>query len=311
MSTALNKLIPLSFHPMGLKDVLILFAAIHIVIIALITPPTPSWKLVRAGIAAPLAAGLFLYFGLYPIQKCYEDQWGTGCITLYQACHAFELLLFFPAEDYCYRVLPQPALNMQLPSEALRVISDPRSTPEKRGYVWKAETVPAPWTWEKFWWAHSLWWSMRGIGWSFSPTLPAQSLKDPYIPGSSRKRFVYTRCRRYLFNWIITDLLRAFMNLSSASEFFGGRPGSTTYASLSQFQRAIYSICVVSRVALGMDRSHIPTGVIMVTLGGMFGWETELCSPYGWTPLFGGITDIWKYPGLSQMWSRVSLPEVK
>lgn len=35
------------------------------------------------------------------------------------------------------------------------------------------------------------------------------------------------------------------------------------------------------------------------------GWEGEMWSPWGWPPLFGNFKELWRYPGLSTMWSRV------
>lgn len=296
---------PLKTHPLGAIDFLAFVSGMYIVVLALLAPPTPAWRLFRAAAAAPFASLFFCYVAVYAKAKCYEDQWGTILFATWWTVHAFELLVFFPAEEYCYRVTPRPRTPATSPGPEDRGSNCPTLITTD-GAGWSIEPVPQPWTWAKFWWAHSLWWSMRGIGWNFAPALPPSFRKPPYSPGSSRRQFVYARLRRYALNWILTDLLRSFANLSSASAFYSGKPGAPTYADLTQLQRGIYSTCMVLRIAFGMDRTHIPFGVVMVTLGGIMGWETELCSPWGWPPLFAPLSDTWKHPGLSRMWSRVS-----
>lgn len=303
--TLLGDIFPLQFHPAGLSDILLVFGAIYLVIISLVAPPTPTWRLVRAGFVAPIASAAFFYVGFYPILKCYADQWGTVVMTTYYAIHAFELLVFFPAEEYSYRVLPRTPTATPS-AEATTAIKRPVTALETTATEWYIEPVPESWTWKRFWWASSLFWGMRGIGWNSPPPLPSSSLNPPYTPGSSRKRFVWVRLREYIIGWIVMDLTRSYMNLSAASAFFSGRPGSPNYSDLTQVQRAIYSVCVVVRIVLGMERPHVACGMIFVTVGGVMGWETETCSPWGWPPLFGGFQVLWNSPGLSQMWSKVS-----
>lgn len=303
----LSEHLPFEFHPAGLPDVLLAFAAIYLVILSLVTPPTPTWRLVRAGIVTPIASFAFFYFGFYPSFQNYTDQWGTPVLTFYAIIHTFELLVFFPAEEYSYRVLPRSPTAVKLSPKADATPNGSASTSKGLGTEWYIEAVPAPWTWKKFWWASSLFWGMRGIGWNFAPPLPSSSLRPPFTPGSSRKRYVWVRLGEYIIGWILLDLVRSYMNLSSGAAFFSGRPGSPDYTDLTRLQRAIYSICVVTRIVLGMERSHVACGIIFVTIGGIMGWETETCSPWGWPPLFGGFQELWRHPGLSQMWSRVSL----
>lgn len=311
---ALSRVLPLQFHPVGPADVLAAFACIYLVVLSLVAPPTPTWRLIRAGIVTPVVSVGFAYFGFFPVFGSYEEQWGTLVITAYCIIHTLEMLVFFPAEEYSYRVRPRSPAKVVLPPKTAAAI---RGNEQTNGHAtvsksykaeWVVEAVPAPWTWEKFWWANSLFWNMRGIGWNFAPPLPSSSLKPPYTPGSSRRQFVWTRLRTYVIQWIILDMIRSWMNLSPAAAFFSGRPGAPNYSELTQVQRAIYSVCVVTRIVLGMDRSHIPCGIVFVTIGGVMGWDTEICSPWGWPPLFGSFGEVWRHPGLSQMWSRVRNP---
>ncbi len=64
-------------HPNSPTDIAIALASKYLVILSLLTPPTPFYKLLRAGIVAPLVIAGFAYSAYWPIQKDYEDVWGT------------------------------------------------------------------------------------------------------------------------------------------------------------------------------------------------------------------------------------------
>lgn len=101
--------------------------------------------------------------------------------------------------------------------------------------------------------------------------------------------------------------MRSLMNLTSARAFFHPNP-TLTYADLTLGQKAIYSIMVVTRTWYGLNLPHVLAALLCVGIAGLMGWEGEMWSPWGWPPLFGNFTELWRYPGLSTMWSRVSNP---
>lgn len=178
------------------------------------------------------------------------------------------------------------------------------STPTERQLL--PEPVPPSFTLAKFYWALSLIWSYRGIGWNFTCPLPHSSRVHPFLRSSSRREYLKVRLWNFLLLWISWDAFRSFMNLSSASTYFGGGPIAPPYSSLTTWQRAVYSICVSARIVIDIQKSHTAMSLICVALGGVMGWESESWSPWGWPPLFGSFAEVWKYPGLATMWSRVS-----
>ena len=170
------------------------------------------------------------------------------------------------------------------------------------------EPVPAPWTMAKFGWALSLWWSLRGIGWNYCCPLPNSSRRHPFTVTSSRRSYIIYRLRYYILGWIVWDLTRSYMNCSTAAPYFNGLPGvAPTYESLSQWQRGVYSLCVVCRIVFGCEKTHTGLSMILVAIGGAMGWDNEIFSPWGWPPLFGTLSEVWKNPGLAITWSKVSL----
>lgn len=168
-----------------------------------------------------------------------------------------------------------------------------------------AEPVPPPWSLARFYWAWSLVWTHRGLGWNFSPPLVPAADHPPFRRGSSRKHFVIRQLRDFFINLLLIDIIRTYMNNDpSASAFFSLH--QPHYSDLTQWQRAVFSTCVALRVCLGMNKSYFISSIFMVSLGEHMGWEGEMWSTWGWPPLYGTLRDIWVYPGLSVAWSRVS-----
>ena len=297
-------------------DTIFGFALMYLVVFALVTPPTPGWKFVRAGIVAPFVTAGFIWMPVYRLVKDWTDQWGTIVLFTFFAIRTLELLVFFPAEENVYRVVPtKEGVTITLPPKVPAELNGnghgpaPKTNKTRtatRPETMTAEPVPPPWTFAKFCWANSLWWSWRGIGWNYASPLPNSSLQSPFTRNSTRTSYITHRVSEFIFKMTILDFVRAWMNCSSASAFFSGRPGSPTYVDLTQVQRAVYSMTQAIRTVTGMEISHIPVSIGMVAMGGMMGWEGELWSTWGWPPLFGTFGDVWRSPGLSQMWSKVS-----
>ncbi|KAK4687149.1 hypothetical protein P7C73_g2972, partial [Tremellales sp. Uapishka_1] len=295
----------ISRHPFTGFDVSYALLSVLLVALALTSPCTPGWKLVRAGLVAPVAASGFLIFAYTTICKDEADTWGsTGFITFF-GIRTFELLIFFPAEENAYRMIPKGNTARRREKE--------KEGPNPNGHTHLniplppsllAEPIPAPFTLEKFYWSLSLFLSFRGIGWNYCPVLPTASLDDPFSRTSSRWSFVLDRTGHYLLGWLMHDLTRSYMNLSAASVFFEGTALAPRYDTLTLTQKAIYSMCVCTRVWFSLQITFVAAGIICVIMGGAFGWETEFWTPWGWPPLFGGLGDIWRHPGLSTMWSR-------
>lgn len=197
-----------------------------------------------------------------------------------------ELLVFYPPEEGMYRILP------------IRVRTGASDT-----ITFAPEPVPEGWTTAKLAWAASLWWSWRGIGWNYSPPLSPSQLESPYAPGSSRRDYLVRRGLYFLLVHVADDIASSFMRLGAPAYFLDGL---VPYSSLSQFQRGLYSLATVERVWYSLELSHVLLSLVFVAAGGFFGLEGEIFSPWGWPPLFGSIANMWEYPGLAFMWSKVS-----
>lgn len=222
-----------------------------------------------------------------------------------------ELLVFFPAEENLYRLKPSKRFELKhTPSatsdEHTNGLSNGHTTTTSKADL-VAEPLPPPWTMAKFWWASSLWWSWRGIGWNYTCSLPTTSRSHPFSHSSSRLAYIRRRLTFYILGWFLHDLTRSFMNVGPYSSFFGGHQGAPNYNDLSVGQKALFSICVVTRIVTGMEESSVACGLIFVSIGGVMGWEGEFWSPWGWPPIYGSLADLWRHPGLSSMWSRVSI----
>jgi len=262
----------------------------------------------------------FLYIAWVPIPKDYEDLWGTSMLFVFFALKTLEMLVFFPPEESCHRVRPVlVAVRLGVPTTLEpqnaqingRVRDSPKSTSgkangQKDRLELVSEPVPPPWTMAKFYWASSLWWSWRGIGWNFAPPLSPSRRNHPFLPSSSRKAFLISQLTYFGFGLVLQDIVRSFMNCSSSSPFFAGRQGiAPPYSSLTVQQKALYSTCVVVRIVTAMEESWVEVACIFVAIGGIMGWEGEIWEPWGWPPLYGSLGDVWKHPGLSTAWSRV------
>lgn len=200
-----------------------------------------------------------------------------------------ETMIVYPAEETVYRVRPA------------------KSPGSKARYT--AEPIPLPWTWSKFDWSLSLFWSWRGIGWNYAAPLPPHlSRFQPLTSTITRKSFLLRQTLQFILEQLISDTIRSYMNLSHAATFWSRSPAnpSVLYAGLSIWDRAINSTCIVLRIWLNVNKYYILGSIACVTIGGILGLEGELWSPWGWPRLFGGLWEIWRYPGLSHMWSKVS-----
>jgi hypothetical protein len=210
---------------------------------------------------------------------------------------SLELLVCFPPEENVYRLRE---------ARKDRLTPEPKFTPNKSIDL-LPEPIPEPFTLAKLYWALSLSWSWRGIGWNYSCPLPESSRVHPFTRTSTRRSFIITRIKRSLGVWFCWDLFRTLTNLTPASTYLSGTPGfAPPYSSLSTIERAIFSFIVSTRIIIDTERSYCMASVLLVGIGGCMGWEGEIWSPWGWPPLFGSIGQIWKSPGLATMWSKVS-----
>ena len=280
----------------------------------LTTPLTPGWRLIRGAIFAPLSASVFLYIILFIAHNDFVDQWGVPILMFWFAFQCLSFLLFWPPEEHVYRLRPAPKVESLKISEGKLVNGF-----KANGHAPSAheahtsppvdllpEPIPPPWTWAKFCWATSLWWSWRCIGWSNSCILPPSARRHPYTRQSSRKDYLVERFKFFIITWLARDFVRAYVVFSRVAPFFQDMPGAKPYVEMNTLERAHVSLVVVAWVWLSMEKSHVPASMLCVGLGGIFGWEGEIWEPWGWPPLFGGLGDFWTYPSLSHAWSRVS-----
>jgi hypothetical protein len=271
----------------------ILFGNAAICILSLLPPPTPTWKVFRVGMMTPLILYGFYYLGYLTRPKDWEDSWGSTLFMTSWGIRALELLVFFPAEENVYRLQRTTNINSQNSKD------DPAETIIR-------EPIPPPWTLEKLYWSASLWYSLRGIGWNYDCSLPSTSLQYPYSPTTPRKDYLISRVKHYILAILLHDTARSYMNLSPAHSFFTRLSNSPTYTQLGQIQRAVYSIALATRIWFSLEKTHVVMCLVFVSVGGVMRWEGEFWEPWGWPPMFGGLRDIWRYPGLSHMWSKVS-----
>ncbi|KAL7422971.1 hypothetical protein Q5752_002269 [Cryptotrichosporon argae] len=286
-------------RPARLLDVVAGFALPTITALLLVPGPCTSTYLLRRA-AAPLVIGAWAYLAWVPLQLSTEDRWGVSVLAISLMMRTLELLVFFPPEGHVYRVQPAPP-PAPPPAPASQAVPDQLA---HAGATTVAEPVPPPYTLAKFWWALSLWWSFRGIGWNYSPSLPTSSLREPYLPTSSRRAYLLTRAWHLARAWAILDLVRLYQ-LRLDPAFFIGTPGAPpAYAALGVLHRAAYSVAVAARVWFSLEQPHVACSILLVGLGALTGWTGEWCEPRGWPPMFGGLRDLWRHPGLGYMWSR-------
>jgi hypothetical protein len=295
---------PAQFEPLQARDIVLFLASHGIAVFGLVTPATPGWKLFRAAICAPLASLGSVYWAYYTTFDSYMDQCGSITICAFFVILALQFFVFYPAEDYCFRVRPKASIKSTLPPKTAAALNH-ESPKESSGVQLEAEPIPPPWSWEKLCWASSLWWSWRGVGWNFSPPLPPAASSPPFLRTSTRTQWLVNRLVHYTLMMLIYDAFRAYMNCDPTARLFFTHH-TPTYAGLTQWQRAAYSTAAAFRLFLNMERTYVPTSIVFVGLGGLLGWDSEYFAPWGWPPLFAGLADVWKYPGLSVAWSRVS-----
>ncbi|WVR08190.1 hypothetical protein IAU60_005236 [Kwoniella sp. DSM 27419] len=266
--------------------------------LVLLSPCTPGWKAIRAGIISPVILVIYGWIILCTCDESNFETWGVSILLAGFCMRVLEYLVFFPPEEHCHRIVPQSQLRPASKGHAKHSTST-----DTDPFV--PEPVPPPFTWAKFCWAASLWWSYRGIGWNTVCPLPSSSLQRPYTRSSGRLSFLARQTVNWVVFYLIDDLCKASMYLSSASAFFTEAQGiAPPYTSLSQLERAWYSTMVAVDVWFGLLKSHIVVGCLCVAFGGLMGWESEMFAPWGWPPLFGSLSELWKHPGLSTMWSR-------
>lgn len=196
----------------------------------------------------------------------------------------------FVPETHVFRLPPQESTPI------LKHIGDPDDPTLVR------EAVPPPFTLAKALWALSLFSSWRGIGWNFTVPLSIAARQHPYKGTSSRRHFVFTRAAMLPLLYFVNDASRTFMKYR-ASHFFSGQ---TAYDDLTLGETITYSLAVVARVWWILQSAVVPLSIACVLVGGYMGWESEFWAPWGWPPTFGSISELWMYPGLSTLWSRVS-----
>lgn len=217
---------------------------------------------------------------------------------------ALELLVFFPAEENVFRIKTR---ERRLEHKGNEANGKPNQSAEPELV---SEPIPEPFTFAKFCWGMSLVWSWRGIGWNYCCPLPYSAQRHPFTRTSSRREYVKLRLINTLLLWISWDVFRTITNLSPIAHFLSPRDGfspAPAYRDWSILEKAICSIIIPARIVIDTEKTHLMMSVIFVSIGGYMGWEGEIWSPYGWPPLFGSFGDIFRYPGLATMWSRVSV----
>ena len=292
-------------HLLGLNDILLFWFNFFLVCIVLTSPPTAGWKLVRAGVV-PLMGSIYFYLSNSVIQVDFPDTWGFAVLMIGYLMNSAILLVFLPPEETVYRIRPR---SLVFPSPSRDNPRGKSSDSNGAGDELVPEPVPPAWSWRKFCWVCSLWWSFRGIGWNYCCPLPQSSLSPPFSRTSSRRSFLLYRTLYFTLTTLGLDFVRSVINMSHMRPFFNGGPLSKQYNDLTQWERAYYSITVAAFTWWSVERTHPPVSIIMVSLGGIMGWKGEMWEPWGWPPLFGSMQALWKHPGLSHMWSMVSPPQ--
>ncbi|WWC95538.1 hypothetical protein V866_002403 [Kwoniella sp. B9012] len=289
-------------HPRQPTDLVIAFGTIFFMQLMLSTPHTGGWGLLRMGIVAPICFGAFTYLITCQVENDDITHWGGSILSFIYMMRILEYFVFFPPEQHCHRIIPRSQLHPPVRSFKPPVHDNDHRPSEAEGEVLIPEAVPQPFTLAKFYWAGSLIWSYRGIGWAHQCPLPRSSTEHPYTRKSSFKEWLKIQLPYYIATHLMEDLCRAIRNVVG-KDFFSG-PDHIPYDSLSQSQRALYSIAVVSRVHFGLILTWFHTAVCMIVLGKMLGWKGELWEPWGWPPMFGSLENLWVHPGLSTMWSK-------
>lgn len=308
-----------------------LIIALHI--LALLPPPTRGWRLARAALA-PFIAGTWIWLGYVPILRTRQDRWGSNllfcesCLTRaaradmpdmgaapsrhasaregtrldprpltpgHFAFRAFEHLVVFPPEFEVYRLRPRGKPTNGNGHGPAKMANNAHPTLEP-------EPIPAPWTWAKLEWAASLWWSWRGIGWNYAPSLTESQARPPFTRDTPRRQHLIYRALCLLGVYAVDSAAARYM-LVGMPQFFVTH--TLKYADLTTRQRAAVSLATVARILASLEFSHLQLGLVAVAVGELFGLEGELWEPWGWPAMFGSLQDIWRNPGLNYVWAKV------
>ena len=192
---------------------------------------------------------------------------------------------FFTPEKHNYRVRPSSRLSGH-DDDQLQTLAEP---------------IPAAFTLARLEWSFSLWSSWRGIGWNYQCPLPESSAHPLYSRTAPRRPFILNRLRWLMIVQLINEVSQWFMILHSPAF----HTGLQSYNDLTVVEKAFHSICLVARVYVTLHGPNSAMSIVFVLLGGWWGWEGEMWSPWGWPPVTGNILEAWKHPGLSTTWSRV------
>ena len=295
-------------------DYALSFGNLLLIPFLLCTPLTPAWRVIRAAVFAPLTMAIWAH--VIPLAKeSVVDQWGSSTLMAFFMGRCLSMFVLYPPEENVYRVqvrkVSTKSDNRQANGHANGYLKDSKapspagSTADQKSLDLQVEIIPPPWTVAKFYWANSLWWSWRGIGWSYAPPLPPSSTRRPFSRDSTRKQYLTYRLKHWLAFRILSEFVFLYINLSRDSPFFLHRPGAKLYTDMTQLERAVHSLIIVGWVIQSLERDHIHMSILFVSIGGIMGWEGEMWSPWGWPPMFGGFRDLWENPGLSFTWSRV------
>jgi hypothetical protein len=171
------------------------------------TPPTPKWQLIRAS-TVPIVASYQIYIILFTVENTWETHWTNITAMILHFTRALELMVFYPAEENCYRVRPRSGWEGHVETKEKGVKPDDLV----------AEEVPEPMTMAKMYWALDVWYSQRGIGWNYAAPLPDSSRVDPFIQGSSRLAWFYNRIRYLAMLALVGDIARTYMTCKSLAE---------------------------------------------------------------------------------------------
>lgn len=187
------------------------------------TPPTPAWKRVRAAVF-PFMLSYQLWFVTSTYELPWYRCWGNATGQLWHTVKALEVLVFYPPEDHCYRIKPQgketaKRNQLDVKDDAGRArenghgvaVRDGDSSGMQAPPTLVPESIPPPFTLVKLYWAFSLWFSQRGIGWNYVAPLPASSMRHPFTRKSSRRAYLVNRVIYLLCVYLACNLTRAYM----------------------------------------------------------------------------------------------------
>ena len=202
-----------------------------------------------------------------------------------------------PPERNLYRLKPAPITH----SSCSNTLDPPTTAAYHLTPALLPEPLPPPWTLAKACWSLSLFSSWRGIGWNFASPISRAADRPPFTRSSTRKSFIIYWLKVYPWTFFVHDLTRTYMSLIR-SDFF---MGTTRYTEMNLMGQVGCSLAVIGRVWYVLYAGYIPAAILAVMVGGWMGWKGEFWEPWSWPPIFGDIAEVWRYPGLSTLWSRV------